>query len=139
MLSRYGRRAYYQVKDPEGVWKLPPPYLSEPPPRSTADDVERLRATLPERLRDAAELTYVSGLHEEWPPPPPKEVTDEELIELGLLERPPAPPAPAEAPLDAAAAAKAMAAMDPQALSNLLQTLQQQQQSSAPPQPQRRS
>jgi hypothetical protein len=47
--DKYGRRAYYQVKDPEGMWKLPPPYISTPPPRSTQEDVEKLKATLPDK------------------------------------------------------------------------------------------
>ena len=37
-----------QVKDPESIWRLPPPYTSTPPPRSTAEDVARLKETLPE-------------------------------------------------------------------------------------------
>jgi len=123
--DKYGRRAYYQVKDKQGVWKLPPPYLSEPPPRSTQEDVDRIKASLDPNYRDAAEFTYVSGLNEEWPPPPPREVTDEEMIELGLMEKPPEPP---PLPPGAAPPAGGLEGMDPGALTALLQLLAQQQQ-----------
>ena len=126
--DKYGRRAYYQIKDKEGVWKLPPPYVSEPPPRSTEEDVARVRAALPERYRDLPEFTHVSGLNEEWPPPPPRDVTDEELIELGLMEQPPeSPPADPGANPTANPALQNLQGMDPQALASLLQLLAQQQ------------
>jgi hypothetical protein len=97
-VDKYGRRGYYQIKDPLGMWKLPPPYVNEPPPRSSQEDVERVKASLPERYRDAPDFTHVTGLNEPFPLPPPREVTDEEMIELGLMERPPAPPPPPAAP-----------------------------------------
>jgi 3-hydroxy-3-methylglutaryl-CoA-synthase len=127
--DKYGRRSYYQVKDKEGVWKLPPPYTNEPPPRSTQEDIDRVKATLPEEYQNLAEFNHVSGVGEEWPPPPPREVTDEEMIELGLWEKPPEPPPPPPqaqpAPGDAAAA---LGGMDPNQLASLLQLLSQAQQ-----------
>ena len=125
-IDKFGRRAYYQVKDKEGVWKLPPPYVAEPPPRSTQEDVDRVKASLPEVYRDLPEFTHVSGLNEEWPPPPPREVTDEEMYELGLWERPKEPPPPP--PGAPGAGVPDLGGMDPQALQGLLQLLQQQQQ-----------
>ena len=77
----------------------------------------------------------MSGLNEEWPPPPPREVTDEELIELGLLERPatpPPPPDPAGAGAGAAALPDLLRGMGPQQLSSLLQLLAQQPQQPYP-------
>lgn len=128
--DKYGRRAYYLLKDKEGVWKLPPPYVSEPPTRSTQEDLDRVKASLPECQRDLPEFTYVSGLNDKWPPPPPREVTEEELIELGLLERPatPPPPDPAGAGAGAAVLPDLLRSMDPQQLSSLLQLLAQQPQ-----------
>jgi len=127
--DKYGRRAYYQVKDVDGIWRLPPPYISTPPPRSTQDDVERLKKQLPEKYRDVDEFTYVTGLNESFPPPPPREVTDEEMIELGLFERPPAPPEPPpQAP--GAAGMPDLSNIDPQMLALLGGLLQQQQQGS---------
>jgi hypothetical protein len=74
------------------------------------------------------EFTSVSGLNDKWPPPPPREVTEEELIELGLLERPatPPPPDPAGAGAGAAVLPDLLRGMDPQQLSSLLQLLAQQ-------------
>jgi hypothetical protein len=128
--DKYGRRAYYLLKDKEGVWKLPPPYVTEPPTRSTQEDLDRVKASLPECQRDLPEFTYVSGLNDKWPPPPPREVTEEELIELGLLERPatPPPPDPAGAGAGAAVLPDLLRSMDPQQLSSLLQLLAQQPQ-----------
>lgn len=101
-VDKYGRRAYKQVKDKEGIWRLPPPYINEPPPRSTQEDVDRVRASLPERYRDVPDFTHVTGLNEPFPPPPPREVTDEEMMDLGLMPRPPKAAAP-EAPPPGAA------------------------------------
>lgn len=120
--DRLGRRSYYQIQDKTGVWKLPPPLLVEPPPHPNALDVERAKAALPERFRHLAEFTHVSGL-DEWPPPPPREVTDEELIELGLMEKPLEPPEPAQ-PEQPAAPSNPLMGMDAQALTQLLHTLQ---------------
>jgi len=89
--DKYGRRAYYQVKDPEGMWKLPPPYISTPPPRSTQEDVEKLKAQLPDKYKDLPDFTYVTGLNEPFPPPPGAAVPDlsnispETLALLGAL------------------------------------------------------
>lgn len=68
-VDEYGRRSYYQVKDPTGLWKLPPPYVNDPPPRSKQEDVDRVRANLPERYRDLPEFTHTTGLNERFPPP----------------------------------------------------------------------
>ena len=74
----------------------------------------------------------MSGLNDKWPPPPPREVTEEELIELGLLERPATPPLPDPAGAGAGAGAAVLPdllrGMDPQQLSSLLQLLAQQPQ-----------
>lgn len=121
-VDMYGRRAYYQVKDQVGIWKLPPPYINEPPPRSKQEDVDRVRASLPERYRDVPDFTHVTGLNEPFPPPPPREVSDEEMIELGLMERPPAPEAPPE-PAPGAAGLPDLTNMDQATLAALLQTL----------------
>jgi len=133
-VDKFGRRSYYQVKDKEGVWKLPPPYINEPPPRSTQEDIERVRASLPEEYRNLPEFSHVSGVNEEWPPPPPREVSEEEMIELGLWEKPPAPPPAAPMPATGAApdnaAAAALGGMDQAQLANLLQMLAQAQQPS---------
>ena len=122
--DEFGRRAYYQIKDPEGVWRLPPPYVATPPPRSTAADVERVRAALPADERQVdAEVTRVTGLDSPFPPPPPREVTDEEMIEHGLMERPPPPPKPA-APPGQPAAPPDLSNLDPASLALLGQLLQ---------------
>ena len=54
--------------------------------------------------------------------------TDEEMIELGLWEKPPEPPAPPPAPPAAAVNAEGLAGMDQAQLANLLQLLAQAQQ-----------
>ena len=126
--DKFGRRSYYQAKDPDGTWRLPPPYVSDPPPRSTAEDVERVKAALPEQYRDVADFTRVTGLNEPFPPPPPREVTDEEMIELGLMERPPAPPEPPKPPAGAAGGLPDLSSVDPSVLAllgGLLQNAQQ--------------
>jgi len=122
-IDKFGRRAYYQVKDPDGIWKLPPPYLSEPPPRSTKEDIERVKASLPEEKREAEQFYHVTGVHDEFPPPPPREVTDEEMIELGLMERPPAPPEPPAGQQQPGIDPAALQNVDPALLAGLLQAL----------------
>jgi len=127
--DKYGRRSYYQIMDKEGLWKLPPPYINEPPPRSTQEDVDKLKESLGEEYKDIPSYTYVSGLHDEFPPPPPREVTDEEMIELGLMERPPKPPEPAQPAMNAQGGIDpaALGNVDPAALAQLLQALAQSQ------------
>ena len=104
---------------------MPPPYINEPPPRSKQEDVDRVRASLPERYRDVPDFTHVTGLNEPFPPPPPREVTDEEMIELGLMERPPEPPPPPVPEPGAAGAAPDLSNIDPAQLAGLLQALAQ--------------
>ena len=83
----------------------------------------------PCRYKDIPSYTYVSGLHDEFPPPPPREVTDEEMIELGLMERPPKPPEPAQPAMNAQGGIDpaALGNVDPAALAQLLQALAQSQ------------
>ena len=105
-VDAYGRRSYYMVREAAegGLWhRLPPPYLSEPPPHETADDVERARASLPEAYRDLPELTHVSGVQAPFPPKLPREVADAEMIEHGLM-RPGSGPVSTDAATNAAAA-----------------------------------
>ena len=122
--DEFGRRSYYQVKDPEGIWRLPPPFKSDPPPRSTADDIARLKASLPEQYRDISEITHATG---DFPPPPPREVTDAEMVERGLMEPPkasPAPPAAGGAP-PAGGGMPDLSSLDPSVLALLGGLLQQ--------------
>jgi hypothetical protein len=139
-VDAHGRRSYFLLKDPSGVWRLPPPYVSEPPPPPTREDLERFRAALPERSRNVPELSLASGVDAPHPPLPPREVTDEEMYELGLMERPPPPPeVSVRSPADGRAmveggvqqhgtsrdlsAMLAGGAIDPAALAELLQAL----------------
>ena len=128
--DEYFRRTYYQVKDPEGIWRLPPPYLASPPPRSTDADLEKLNERLPAEHRDVSDLKYVTGLHVPFPPPPPREVADEEMYELGLWKRPPAPPPVLTPSLGHAASTSSVPSLgnlDPSVLAQLGELLQAQQ------------
>ncbi len=133
--DKWGRRAYYQVKDPV-YWKLPGPFLNEPPPRRTKEEVEAWRMTLPEGLRDLPEFLNYDP---DWDPtkrPEYKEPTRDELIAAGFREEDLGPDPNTPQPQQLAAAfpdIPDLSGIDHNALAGLLQLLAQQEQDQPPP------
>ena len=108
-------RSYYQVKDPTGLWKLPP--RSERPPSFQAGGCRPGTCNLPERYRDLP----IYARQPQRRPPPPRGGHRRGAHRPWADGAPPAPAAGAVA--SPGAGSPDLSDMDQAALAALLQTL----------------